>query len=166
MIYSAELTLALEHVHAQDVIFRDLKPENVMVGVDGHVKLTDFGLSKKARGPPPTTGTTTTAATAATTTTTTAAAAAATTTTTTAAASTTTAATRPTPDQHPTSTRPNPNPVPDRRWPLYGYPGRPQRRPNDARQHGGHARVHGARATRRPAVRQGRGLVDAGLPHL
>lgn len=47
MIYSAELTLALEHVHAQDVIFRDLKPENVMVGVNGHVKLTDFGLSKK-----------------------------------------------------------------------------------------------------------------------
>jgi len=47
MIYSAELTLALEHVHAQDVIFRDLKPENVMVHVNGHVKLTDFGLSKK-----------------------------------------------------------------------------------------------------------------------
>ena len=46
MIYSAELTLALEHVHAQDVIFRDLKPENVMVHVNGHVKLTDFGLSK------------------------------------------------------------------------------------------------------------------------
>ena len=53
MIYSAELTLALEHVHAQDVIFRDLKPENVMVHVNGHVKLTDFGLSKKVRGLPP-----------------------------------------------------------------------------------------------------------------
>ena len=48
-IYSAEVTLALEHVHDQGVIFRDLKPENVMVGVNGHVKLTDFGLSKKVR---------------------------------------------------------------------------------------------------------------------
>ena len=50
-IYSAELSLALEHVHEQGVIFRDLKPENVMVGVNGHVKLTDFGLSKKVEGP-------------------------------------------------------------------------------------------------------------------
>ena len=50
-IYSAELALALEHVHTQGVIFRDLKPENVMVDVNGHVKLTDFGLSKKVPRP-------------------------------------------------------------------------------------------------------------------
>jgi serine/threonine protein kinase len=50
-IYSAELALALEHVHTQGVIFRDLKPENVMVHVNGHVKLTDFGLSKKVPRP-------------------------------------------------------------------------------------------------------------------
>lgn len=31
MIYAGEITLALEHVHSHDVIFRDLKPENVMV---------------------------------------------------------------------------------------------------------------------------------------
>merc|ERR1712185_797575 len=46
-IYSAEILLALEHVHSQHIIFRDLKPENVMVGMDGHLKLTDFGMSKR-----------------------------------------------------------------------------------------------------------------------
>jgi serine/threonine protein kinase len=47
VVYAAEVALALEHVHSHDVIFRDLKPENVMIGVDGHLKLTDFGLSKQ-----------------------------------------------------------------------------------------------------------------------
>ena len=46
-VYSAEIVLALEHVHDAGIIFRDLKPENVMVGMDGHLKLTDFGMSKK-----------------------------------------------------------------------------------------------------------------------
>ena len=50
MIYAAEIVLALDHVHAHKVIFRDLKPENVMVGVDGHLKLTDFGMSKRTSG--------------------------------------------------------------------------------------------------------------------
>lgn len=47
MVYSAEIVLALEHVHEAGIIFRDLKPENVMVGVDGHLKITDFGFAKK-----------------------------------------------------------------------------------------------------------------------
>lgn len=47
VVYAAEIALAIEHVHSHDVIFRDLKPENVMVGMDGHLKLTDFGLSKQ-----------------------------------------------------------------------------------------------------------------------
>ena len=46
-IYSAEVGLALEHVHSKGIIYRDLKPENVMVGVDGHLKITDFGFAKK-----------------------------------------------------------------------------------------------------------------------
>jgi len=45
--YAAEVVLALEHLHGEGVIFRDLKPENVLILMDGHVQLTDFGLSKR-----------------------------------------------------------------------------------------------------------------------
>ena len=44
--YIAELILALEHLHKNGVIYRDLKPENILIDKDGHIKLTDFGLSK------------------------------------------------------------------------------------------------------------------------
>ena len=44
--YAAEITLAIEHVHRLDIIYRDLKPENVLLDARGHVRLTDFGLSK------------------------------------------------------------------------------------------------------------------------
>lgn len=43
--YIAETVLALEYLHARDIIHRDLKPDNMLIGNDGHVKLTDFGLS-------------------------------------------------------------------------------------------------------------------------
>ncbi|GAB0494296.1 hypothetical protein MMPV_005588 [Pyropia vietnamensis] len=42
---AAELILALERVHSQDVVFRDMKPENVLLDRDGHVRLADFGLA-------------------------------------------------------------------------------------------------------------------------
>lgn len=46
-LYAAEITLALEHVHAQNIIYRDLKPENLLLDADGHIRVTDFGLSKE-----------------------------------------------------------------------------------------------------------------------
>lgn len=46
-LYTTEIILALEHLHKKNIVFRDLKPENVLIGADGHVALTDFGLSKE-----------------------------------------------------------------------------------------------------------------------
>lgn len=45
--YLAELALALSHLHNIGIIYRDLKPENILLDQDGHIALTDFGLSKQ-----------------------------------------------------------------------------------------------------------------------
>jgi len=43
--YAAEVFLGVEHLHSMRIIYRDIKPENVLVCADGHIKLCDFGLA-------------------------------------------------------------------------------------------------------------------------
>ncbi|CAG8491661.1 12803_t:CDS:2 [Ambispora leptoticha] len=44
--YAAEVLLAFEYLHSKDVIYRDLKPENLLLDRNGHIKITDFGFAK------------------------------------------------------------------------------------------------------------------------
>jgi len=46
-IYIAEIVLALQHLHKHGIIYRDIKLENILLDKDGHVALTDFGLSRE-----------------------------------------------------------------------------------------------------------------------
>lgn len=44
--YTAEVCLALDYLHSHGIVHRDLKPDNMLLSREGHIKLTDFGLSK------------------------------------------------------------------------------------------------------------------------
>jgi len=45
--YTAQIILGLEHLHSFDIVYRDLKPENLLLDQQGYVKITDFGFAKK-----------------------------------------------------------------------------------------------------------------------
>ena len=49
-IYLCEIILAIEYLHHNNIVFRDLKPDNVVFDSEGHALLTDFGLSKEGLG--------------------------------------------------------------------------------------------------------------------
>ena len=44
--YLCQIVCALEYLHSMDIVYRDLKTENIMLDEDGNIKLIDFGLSK------------------------------------------------------------------------------------------------------------------------
>ena len=46
MMYSAQVALMLEYLHAKNIIYRDLKPENLLITQSGHMIVTDFGFAK------------------------------------------------------------------------------------------------------------------------
>lgn len=47
MFYAAQVILAFEYMHAKMLVYRDLKPENLLVGSRGFIKVADFGFVKK-----------------------------------------------------------------------------------------------------------------------
>lgn len=46
LFYITEIVTALEYLHSLKIAYRDIKPENLLIAADGHLKITDFGFAK------------------------------------------------------------------------------------------------------------------------
>jgi len=47
LFYGCEILLAIQYLHKKDIVYRDLKPENLLIDKHGHIKITDFGFAKR-----------------------------------------------------------------------------------------------------------------------
>ncbi|CAF5071220.1 unnamed protein product, partial [Rotaria magnacalcarata] len=47
--YAAQIVLTFEYLHYLDILYRDLKPENLLIDAEGYLKVTDFGFAKKIK---------------------------------------------------------------------------------------------------------------------
>lgn len=50
VFYAAQVTMMFEYLHSKDIVYRDLKPENLLISANGYLKLTDFGFAKQLEG--------------------------------------------------------------------------------------------------------------------
>ena len=49
-MYGGQVAMMFEYLHTKNIVYRDLKPENLLIGSDGFLKLTDFGFAKFVEG--------------------------------------------------------------------------------------------------------------------
>lgn len=47
LFYTVEIVSSLEYLHSLSIVYRDLKPENLLLDREGHLKITDFGFAKR-----------------------------------------------------------------------------------------------------------------------
>lgn len=47
LFYACEIALSLQYLHRMNIVYRDLKPENLLIDKEGHIKITDFGFAKQ-----------------------------------------------------------------------------------------------------------------------